>query len=69
MIKERQKYDREFKQKAVELYFARDNTKEIAEEAGIPAQTLPLFNRVYSDPNPAKMRGAASARRHTFVPK
>ncbi len=35
MIKERQSYDREFKQKAVELSFARGNAKEIADELGI----------------------------------
>jgi transposase-like protein len=34
MIKERQKYDRDFKQKAVELSFARGSAKEIAEELG-----------------------------------
>ena len=32
MTKERQKYDREFKQKAVELSFARGNAREIADE-------------------------------------
>ncbi len=32
MIKERQSSDREFKQKAVELSFAKGNAKEIAEE-------------------------------------
>ena len=32
MIKERQKYDRDFKQKAVELSFARGNAREIADE-------------------------------------
>jgi transposase len=32
MTQERKFYDREFKQKAVELSYARDNTKEIAEE-------------------------------------
>ncbi len=35
MTKERKSYDREFKQKAVELSFARGNAKEIAEELGI----------------------------------
>jgi len=35
MIKERQKYDREFKQKAVEHSFARGNAREIADELGI----------------------------------
>jgi transposase-like protein len=32
MTQQRQKYDREFKRKAVELSFARGNAKEIAEE-------------------------------------
>ena len=40
MIKERQSYDREFKQKAVELSFARGNAKEIAEELFITLQTV-----------------------------
>ena len=31
----RKKYDKEFKQKAVELSYARGNTKEIADELGI----------------------------------
>ena len=35
MTKERQSYDREFKQKAVELSYARGNAKEIADELGI----------------------------------
>jgi hypothetical protein len=35
MTQERQKYDREFKQKAVELSFTRGNAREIAEELGI----------------------------------
>ena len=35
MTKERQSYDREFKQKAVEHSYARGNAKEIAEELGI----------------------------------
>jgi hypothetical protein len=34
MIKERQKYDRDFKQKAVELSFARENAKEIPKNLG-----------------------------------
>ena len=38
MIKERQKYDREFKQKAVEHSFARGNAREIADELGILAE-------------------------------
>ena len=40
MIKERQSYDREFKQKAVELSFARGNAREIAEELGIRPELL-----------------------------
>jgi transposase-like protein len=35
MIKEKQKYDRDFKQKTVELSFARGSAKEIAEDLNI----------------------------------
>lgn len=35
MNQNRKKYDKEFKQKAVELSYARGNSKEIAEELGI----------------------------------
>ncbi|NQU35029.1 MAG: transposase, partial [Bacteroidetes bacterium] len=35
MKQNRKKYDREFKQKAVELSYARGNSSEIAEELGI----------------------------------
>jgi transposase len=35
MSQNRKKYDKEFKQKAVELSYARGNSKEIAEELGI----------------------------------
>jgi transposase len=35
MSQNRKKYDREFKQKAVELSYARGNAKEIADELGI----------------------------------
>ena len=35
MKQSRKKYDREFKQKAVELSYARGNATEIAEELGI----------------------------------
>ena len=47
MIKERQKYDRDFKQKAVELSFARGNAKEIAEELGIRPELLYRWRREY----------------------
>ena len=40
MTQKRQKYDREFKRKAVELSFARGNAKEIAEELGIRPELL-----------------------------
>jgi len=45
MTKERQHYDREFKQKAVELSFARGNAKEIAEELGIRPELLYRWRR------------------------
>ena len=47
MTKERQSYDREFKQKAVELSFARGNAKEIAEELGIRPELLYRWRREY----------------------
>ena len=45
MTKERTFYDREFKQKAVELSFARGNAKEIAEELGIRTELLYRWRR------------------------
>ena len=47
MTKERQKYDREFKQKAVELSFARGNAREIADELGIREELLYRWRREY----------------------
>ena len=47
MTKQRQKYDREFKQKAVELSFARGNAKEIAEELDIRPELLYRWRREY----------------------
>ena len=47
MTKERQHYDREFKQKAVELSYARGNAKEIAEELGIRPELLYRWCREY----------------------
>jgi len=47
MTQERTFYDREFKQKAVELSYARGNTKEIAEELGIRAELLYRWRREY----------------------
>ena len=47
MIKERQKYDRDFKQKAVELSFARGSAKEIAEELDIRPELLYRWRREY----------------------
>jgi transposase len=45
MTKERQPYDKEFKQKAVELSFARGNAREIAEELGIRPELLYRWRR------------------------
>jgi transposase len=45
MTKERQTYDKEFKQKAVELSFARGNAREIAEELGIHPELLYRWRR------------------------
>jgi len=47
MTTERRTYDREFKQKAVELSFARGNAKEIAEELGIRPEILYRWRREY----------------------
>ncbi|MFO7889746.1 MAG: transposase [bacterium] len=45
MTQERTFYDREFKQKAVELSYARGNVKEIAEELGIRPELLYRWRR------------------------
>jgi len=45
MTQERNYYDREFKQKAVELSYARGNAKEIAEELGISPDLLYRWRR------------------------
>ena len=47
MTKTRQKYEREFKQKAVELSYARGNAKEIAEELGILPELLYRWRREF----------------------
>ena len=47
MTQERKFYDREFKQKAVELSYARGNTKEIAEELGIHPELLYRWRREF----------------------
>jgi transposase len=47
MTQQRQKYDREFKRKAVELSFARGNGKEIAKELGIRPELLYRWRREY----------------------
>ena len=47
MIKERQKYDRDFKQKAVALSFAPANAQELARELGIRPELLYRWRREY----------------------
>jgi len=47
MTEKRQKYDREFKRKAVELSYARGNAKEIAEELDIGPELLYRWRREY----------------------
>lgn len=47
MIKDRQKYDREFKQKALQLSFTRDNDQEIADDSGIRAELFYIWRREY----------------------
>jgi transposase len=45
MTKQRTYYDREFKQRAIELSYARGNAKEIAEELGIRPELLYRWRR------------------------
>ena len=45
MNQNRKKYDKEFKQKAVELSYARGNAKEIADELGIDKGLLYRWRR------------------------
>lgn len=45
MSEERKKYDKEFKQKAVELSYARGSATEITEELGIRPQMLYRWRR------------------------
>lgn len=47
MTQERTFYDREFKQKDVQLSYARGNVKEIAEELGIRPELLYRWKREY----------------------
>lgn len=47
MTQERKFYDREFKQKAVELSYARGNAREIAEELGILPELLYRWRREF----------------------
>ena len=49
MAEERRKYDKTFKIKAVELSFARNNVKEVAEELGISAQQLSIWRSQYRE--------------------
>ena len=47
MKQKRQKYDREFKRKAVELSYARGNAKEIADSLDIGPELLYRWRREY----------------------
>lgn len=47
MTKNRKKYDKDFKQKAVELSYARGNAKEIAYELDLPPELLYRWRREY----------------------
>jgi len=49
MAEERKKYDKTFKIKAVELSFARNNVKVVAEELGISAQQLSIWRSQYRE--------------------
>ncbi len=48
MKQSRKKYDREFKQKAVELSYARGNATEIAEELGIDKGILYRWRKEFN---------------------
>ena len=47
MTKNRKKYDKDFKQKAVELSYARGNAKDIADELELPPELLYRWRREY----------------------
>ena len=49
MAEERKKYDKSFKIKAVELSFARNNVKGVAEELDISAQQLSIWRSQYRE--------------------
>ena len=53
MERNRKKYDREFKQKAVELSYARGNASEIAEELGIDKGLLYRWRKVLGTKEPS----------------
>ena len=55
MTKERQSYDREFKQKAVELSYAWGNPKEIAEELGSRPEFLYPGEESLNNMNPISL--------------
>ena len=45
MTKNRKQYDKDFKQKAVELSHARGNAKAVADELGLPPELLYRWRR------------------------
>lgn len=47
MSKNRKKYDKDYKQKAVELSYARGNAKEVADELGLLPELLYRWRREY----------------------
>lgn len=49
MAEGRRKYDKTFKTKAVELSFARNNVKDVADELGISAQQLSIWRGQYRE--------------------
>jgi transposase len=62
MTKTRKKYDKEFKQKAVELSAARGKAAEIAEELGIKPDLLYRWRREYSHYERNSFPGQGKAR-------
>jgi transposase len=62
MTQTRKKYDKEFKQKAVELAAARGNTAEVAEELGIKADLLYRWRREHGQYDKNSFPGQGKAK-------
>jgi len=53
----RRKYDRSFKERAVEMSYERDNIKTLASELGITAERIYKWRREYADHGVASFPG------------